>query len=127
MWGYDWSGVKPDVVAPHLAGPAETRVDLVVEQQQAELVADRAQVLQELRGRLSDAAFALDRLDQDARGLVVHHVAYDVGVVEGRVQVARRRRAEAFEILLVAGGRERIQQAAVERRLEADQLVPFRL
>jgi len=30
-------------------------VDLVVEQQQAELVADRAQVLEELRGRRTDA------------------------------------------------------------------------
>ena len=115
------------VVAPHLAGTAETRVDLVVEQQQAEFVADRAQVLQELHRGAADTAFALDRLDQDAGGLVVHHVAHDVGVVERRVQVAGRRRAEAFEVLLVAGGRQRIQQAAVERRLEADQLVPLGL
>ncbi len=106
------------VVAPQLAGAAETRVDLVVEQQQAELVADRAQVLQELRGRGADAAFALDRLDQDAGGLVVDHVAHDVGVVQRRVAIAGRRRAEAFEVLLVAGGGERVQQAAVERRLE---------
>jgi hypothetical protein len=43
------------------------------------------------------------------------------------VQIARRRRAEAFEVLLVAGGRERVQQAAVERGLEADQLVALGL
>src|SRR6185503_446932 len=104
-------------------GPAETRVDLVVEQQQAELLADRTQVLEELRGRSADAALALDRLDQDAGGLVVDHVADDVGVVERRVLVAGRRRAEALKVLLVARGGERVQQAAVERCLEADDLV----
>jgi hypothetical protein len=71
--------------------------------------------------------FALDRLDQDAGRLVVDHVAHDVGVVQRRMAVAGGRWAEAFKVLLVAGGGERVQQAAVERRLEADDLVPFGL
>ena len=41
--------------------------------------------------------------------------------------VAGRGRAEAFEVLLVTRRGERVQQAAVERRLEADDLVALGL
>src|SRR5207253_9701427 len=67
-------------VGEQLAGPSETRVDLVVEQQQAELLAHRAQRLEEFRRRLAHAAFALDRLDRKSTRLNSSHVANSYAV-----------------------------------------------
>ena len=54
-----------------LAGAAVPALHLVENEQQAVLVACLAQALQEFLRRRSDAALALDRLDQEARGVVV--------------------------------------------------------
>ena len=54
-------------------------------------------------------------------------VAHRVHVVERHVVEAFDHRAEAFQVVRVAGGGERGQRAAVERALEADEAEAFRL
>ena len=50
------------LVVEQLSGPAHAGLDLVDDQQQAVLLGQRAQLLQELIGRRPHAGFALDRL-----------------------------------------------------------------
>ncbi len=49
-----------------------------------------------------------------------------VDVVEGHLVETRRLRAEAFEILLLAAGRDGRQRAAVEGALEGDDVEALR-
>ena len=53
------------------SGPPHAGLHLVEHEQRAVLVGDVARAGEELRPRRMDAALALNRLDQDARGLVV--------------------------------------------------------
>src|SRR5205814_9872524 len=52
--------------APHPAGPRKAALDLVRDVEDAVLIAQRAQLLQERRWGRVVAALALDRLDEDA-------------------------------------------------------------
>ena len=56
-------------IGEELAGAADAGLHLVEDEQQAVLVAERAELAQELAGDEADAALALDRLDHDRRGL----------------------------------------------------------
>ena len=102
-----------------LAGAAHAGLHLVHAEDDAVLVAHRAQVAQELHVGGTHAALALDRLDDDAGGRGADRVAHRVHVVERHLVEAFDHRAEAFQVLGVAGGGERRQRAAVERALEA--------
>ena len=63
-------GLDPGMlVMEQLAGPAHAGLDLVDDQQQAALLGQRPQLLQELIGRRPHAGFALDRLQHDGNGL----------------------------------------------------------
>ena len=111
------------LVAEHLAEPADAGLHLVEGEQQALLVAERAEVAEELRRRHADTALALQRLDHDAGGLG-RDGALDRGdVAERNLVEALHRRPEAVEMLLVLGGRERRQRPAVERAFERDDAV----
>ena len=77
--------------------------------------------------RHAHAAFALDRLDQDGGGLRADRRLDRLEVAERHLVEAVDRRAEAFEIFLLAAGRERRQRAAVERALEGDDAVALGL
>ena len=57
------------LIGKQLARAAHAALHLVEDQQHAVLVAQRAQRFEECIGRNADAAFALDRLDQDRGGL----------------------------------------------------------
>jgi len=65
-------------------------------------------------------------LDQDAR-VSSSTMSRTTLVLLSGACFSRCGRAEAFEVLLVAGRGERVQQAAMESRLEADDLVPLGL
>ena len=56
-------------IGEELAGAAESRLDLVADQQHVVLVAQLAQRAQEALRRHDDAGFALDGLDQEGDGL----------------------------------------------------------
>ncbi len=103
-----------------LARAAGAGLDLVENEQQAVLVTQRTQAAQKLGRRLAHAAFALDGLDHDGSRLGADGVSYGLEVAEGKVVEAVDLRAEAFEILLIAGGGERRQRAAVEGALECN-------
>ena len=97
-----------------LAGAAHAALDLVQEEKQAVLVGHFPAADQILgRGRV-DAAFALQRLDQNRRGAVGHRRARLVHVAEGDMVEAVHRRAETVQQLVLAGGGDGGQGAAVE-------------
>ena len=93
---------------PHLAGPARARLDLVGDEQDAVLVADVAQALEEAVLGDEVAALALDRLDDDRGDLVGGRELVEQDVVEPlevldpavwSVEDARQERAEAGVVL----------------------------
>ena len=110
-----------------LAGAAHAGLHLIHAEDDVVLVAHRAQVAQELRIGRAHAAFALDRLDDDAAGAGPDLVAHRVHVAERNVIEPFHHRTEAVQIVFVAGGGERGQRAAMERALEADEPEAFRL
>ena len=70
------------LVGVERAGARDAALDLVEHQHQVVLVASRAQARQELLRRRADAALALDRLDQEARGILVDRRQRRVEIVE---------------------------------------------
>ena len=107
-------------VREEAAGAAHAGLDLVEDQEQAALVAEPAQVAQVLQRHRADAALALDRLDQDRRGLRPDRRLERLAVAERHLVEALDLRAEAFEIFRLAAGGDRRERAAVEGALEGD-------
>ena len=91
------------------------------------LVAQRAQAPQELHRAGADAALALDRLDADAAGGRRDGGAHGVEVAERHLIEAVQQRVEAMHQLLLLGGRDGGQRAAVEGLLEGDDAVLLRV
>ena len=110
-----------------LAGAPHATLDFVEAQENAKFVAGAAQILHELDVGRSDPAFALHRLNHDPGGLPVDRIAHRVEVVQRHMHEAFDRRAEAFEVMMVAGRGQRRQGAAMERAFEADDFVAFRM
>ena len=65
-----------------LAGAAHAGLDLVADQQHVALAADARALREIARRRHDDAAFALDRLDQERRGVAADRARERVGVAE---------------------------------------------
>ena len=107
-------------VREEAAGAAHAGLDLVEDQQQPVLVAELPEVAQLLVRHRADAALALDRLDQDRRGLRADRRLRRLQVAERHLVEAVDLRAEAFEVFLLAAGGERRQRAAVEGAFEGD-------
>ena len=126
----------PVLDRPHLAGPPGARLDLVGDEQDPVLVADRAEALEEAVLGDDVAALALDRLDDDRRDLVgrrqlveQHLVepAQVLDLAERRVEDARQERAEPGVVLRLRGGqRDGAVGPAVERAEERDDVRPMR-
>ncbi len=110
-----------------LAGAADAGLHLIEDQEQAELVAERAQFLQEFLRRRTNAALALDRLDQDRGGLFCDRILDGRDVAERNLVEARGLWSEAFNVLLLATGGDRRDRAAVEGTLEGDDVKLLRL
>ena len=115
------------LVGEQLAGAPHAGLHLVEDQQQAMLVAQLAQRLEERRLDDAHAALAHDRLDQNRRGLGADRAFGRVEIAERHLIEAVDHRAEPFEIFLLSAGGERRQRAAVEGALESDDAVTFRL
>ena len=86
----------------------------VHEQQQFFLVAQRAQAEQIFRRGGRDAAFALHAFNQNGDGRGRNRVARGGQIVERNVPEARRHRLEPFFDLVLAGGGDAGQRAAVK-------------
>ena len=103
------------------SGAAHAGLHLVEHQKDAELVGDFAQALEVIVARGGEPALALHRLDDNAGRLRPDHRPHLVEIAVGDMIETRRRRPEALEVFLVAGGGERRQRAAVERAGAANQ------
>ena len=110
-----------------LAGASHAALNFIEKQQQAELVGDGAQAFQELDVGGAHAAFALHRLDQDRGGLRSDLGADLVEIAERHLVEAFDFRSIALQVLLVVGGGERCQGAAVEGALEGDHAIAHRI
>ena len=122
------SGVTPvPFVGEQLAGAAHAALHLVEDQQQAVLVAELAQRLEELRRHGAHAALALHRLDQDRRGLRADRALDRFEVAERRPDRSLRPAGRSLRDIsaLPAGGDGR-ERAAVERAFEGDDPVALR-
>src|SRR5207247_11200270 len=86
----------PPVDGEQAARAAHARLDLVEDQERTRTVADLAGGRQVFRSRDVDAAFALDRLEEDGGGALIDGAAQRVDVVEGRVHEARDQGLERF-------------------------------
>src|SRR6185312_5501383 len=96
---------------------------LVEGEQQAMLVAELAQGLEEGVRRRAHAALALYRLDQDAGGVRADRLLDGFEVAMRHLVEAVHRRAKTLEIFRRPGGGQRRQRAAVEGAFEGDDAV----
>ena len=125
----------PVLDRPHLAGPPGARLDLVGDQQDAVLVTDVAEALEEPVLGDDVAALALDRLDDDRRDLVGRRELVEQDVVEPLevldpavrgVEDPRQQRPEAGVVLGLRGRqRDRAVGPTVERAEERDDVRPL--
>ena len=121
--GHDVGGDAEVLVGEPVAGPPETGLHLVENQQQVVLIGQPAEPLEEAFRRNPDASFALDRLDHDRGGLIVDE-RLDGGQVSMRsVDEAGHQRPEAFVILRLRRGCRRAERPPVKSALECDNLV----
>ena len=123
------SGVNAGVlIGEQVAGAADAGLDLVENQQAGR---GRRTACASARKKVvrhhAHAALAHDRLDQDGGGLRPDRFLDRFKIAERHLVEAVDRRAEAFEIFLVAGRGDRGQRAAVEGAFEGDDAVTLRL
>src|SRR6266487_273794 len=104
------------------ARAAHARLHLVEDQERAGPVADLAGGGQVFRRRDVDAAFALDRLQQDGRRLVIDGAAQRLDVVEGYVHEARDERLERLPEVPPPRRAERPHRPPVEASHRRDDL-----
>ena len=126
----------PVLDRPHLAGPTRARLDLVGDEQDAVLVADPPQALEEAVLGDDVAALALDRLDDDRRDLVRRREPVEQDLVEPaqvldpaerRVEDPGQQRPEARVVLRLRGRQaQRSVGAPVEGAEERDDVRPLR-
>jgi hypothetical protein len=124
---HDVGGDAVEFMREELARPAIAALDLVEHQQQAVFVTGGAQPLQERVRRRAQAAFALDWLDQESRGMIVDQRQRGVEIVERRIAEARQQGFEPVTHLRLVGRRDRSQRPAVKGVAEGDQVLALRI
>ena len=110
------------LVGEELAAAADTRLNLVEDEQRVVFVAERAHLLKVAGRRRIDAALALDGLEHDGAGLLTHHLGERVNVIVGNVVKACWQRAEALMVVRLSRRRERRNRAAMEATQRRDDL-----
>ena len=103
-----------------LAGAAGADLDLVEHEEDALLIAQVTQALQEFLGSGTHAALALDRLGQDGADVFIHDVLDGLEVVELSIAEAGGQGLEVAVHRILAGGRAGREGAAVEGVLHRD-------
>ena len=103
-----------------LAGTAGADLDLVEHEEDALLVAQVTQALQELLGSRTHAALALDGLGQDGADVFIHDVLDGLEVVELGIAEAGGQGLEVAVDGILTGGRASREGAAVEGVLHRD-------
>ena len=112
------------LMAVERAGTAHAGLHLVEDEQDARFVAQRAHGLEILGLGGGHAALALHRLQQDRGGLIVDGGLERVQVVVRHLRDALgQQRAVRRLVVVVAGGRDGRQRAAVEGVIRGDDLV----
>ncbi len=115
------------LVSVELAGPCDTALYFVEHQHQIVVIGQLAQAVDELVRTGTDAALALDRLDEEAGSLVAHQRFGVVEIVEFRILEPGKQRHEAFVHLLLVRGADRRHRPPVECVGEGDQFGTLRI
>lgn len=112
-------------VGPELAGARHAGLDLVVDQDSANLAASLGEGDHKLLAAGKDASLALDRLDNDTAGLVVDKVVDSSNIVVSPLLEARHHRRKWLLVLGIMRRRQRSHRTAVESVLERDNVDLF--
>ena len=125
--GHDVGRDTELLVGEERARAAHAGLDLVKDQQQAGLVADRTHLFEKIRVRTAHTALSLDRLKQDRRRGRADLGANSAGIVEGHEIKAVQQRIESVLDLFLAGGGQGGHGPAVEGLFHADDPVALPL
>src|SRR6516162_7927119 len=104
------------------AGAAETRLDLVEDEQHMMRIAQASYAGEPSRRWHHDAGLALDRLDQNGRGLGLHGPLHGGEIAEWHAAESGRERSEAVTIIRFARERDDGRGAAVKISVRHDDL-----
>src|SRR5262249_1047814 len=119
---HDVGGDARPLIRKELAGATDTGLHLVDDKEELVLVAKRAEVAHELTRGQADAALALDRFDDDRRGLRPDRLPDRLHVAMRHLHEAAGNRTHALDVFRVAGGRERGERAAMEGAGKGDEM-----
>ena len=104
--------------------PTHARLDFVKDQHQFVLVGQLTETFQVSRRRQIDAAFALNRLDQNRARFRVDQPDGGIQVTEGRIGKTGQERFQPLMILGLTGGGECAQSRPMEAVHHGNDLVP---
>jgi hypothetical protein len=124
---HDVGGDAGPFMGEELAGAPDTALHFIEQQQDPMLVADLTQALEFLGRHRTHAAFALDRLDEDAGRRLADGGEERLLIAEGNLIEAVDLGAEAFDIFRLAAGGDGGKGAAMEGAVEGDDAVAFRM
>ena len=114
-------------IGEQLARPAKAALDLVIDEQDAFLVAKLAQAAQAMVWHRPGTALPLHRLDQDRRRGRTDCCFQRLMVTKGQMDKARQTRAKTVQIGRIATGIDRRIGPAVKGPFEGDDVDPLRL
>ena len=120
---HDVRGDARPLVSKESAGAAHAALHLVEDEHQARFVCERTQALQELVRRRMDAALALDRLDQQGRGLVADCGTGRIQIIEIHLVEGIHGRLESLEVLGLRARRDGRKRPPVKGVAEGDHAV----
>ncbi len=120
-------GVLGPFVREKATGAAEATLNLVIDQQNAPLIAKLAQRGEADLGEGAGAALTLNRLDDHGRGCGADGRVQGRVVAEGQADIARQGGAKTFDIGRVASRIDRRIAAPVKSAFEADDVDPLRI
>src|SRR5256885_629909 len=106
------------------AGPEMAGLHFVEKKQKSALIAKFSETKKILRGRGRDSALALDRLDENGRGLWRDRGAHRVEIVEGHLPKPRHHRLETLLHFLLTGRGDSRQRPSVERPVSRENFEP---